>query len=77
MALEYGIKLNPFADGVKITCDKCGDTCTAANGKHNDTFYMLGWSVSPKAKKYIHLCYNCKTKKQKKATDFVRNNFPA
>lgn len=57
---EHGVKL--------IVCDKCG------NGDilNNESLFAKGWSVNKDAKKYFHICYECKTKKQKSATDFVK-----
>lgn len=62
---------------VTITCDKCATNQTESEGVHNDKFFASGWSMNPRAKKYVHLCYDCLTPAQKKATDFVRKKFPA
>jgi hypothetical protein len=62
---------------VTITCDKCGDTQMEPEGIHNERFFMSGWSMNPRAKKYIHVCYDCHSPAQKRATDFVIQKFPA
>ena len=62
-----------------IVCDKCqyeesaeiklGDT------EHGKVFFDSGWTANFKAKKYVHICYKCQTKKQKSTTDWIRNKF--
>jgi len=59
-----------------ITCDKCGDTETAPIESYNEQFYNSNWVMSPNAKKYIHRCYNCLSKKEKSAQAFVKEKFP-
>jgi len=59
-----------------ITCDKCGFEESADSDSYNDAFYESGWSVSPRARKFIHKCRDCLSSKQRKAFDFVKKNFP-
>lgn len=59
----------------KITCDKCGHHSTAPADKYNEFFYDEGWVLN-KGRKYMHICRSCLTKKQRKAMDFVKENFP-
>lgn len=58
-----------------IICDKCGKEQTEPNGDHNKQFFDAGWTVNFNAKKYVHVCYDCKSSKQKKACDFVIEKF--
>ena len=58
-----------------IICDKCGKEHSEPHGDHNRRFYEAGWTVNFRAKKYVHICYNCKTAKQKKSFDFVKQKF--
>lgn len=60
--------------GATIKCDKCGHTSTKKLN-HNERFYREGWSMNPRAKKYIHRCYFCLTRKEKDAHDFVKSKF--
>ena len=60
---------------VKITCDKCGFFETARKSNYNQVFYELGWSLNPKAKKYLHRCYQCLTRQERKAKVFVMDKF--
>lgn len=55
----------------QIVCDKCG----IAVPYDNHSLFTLGWTVNSKAKKYIHLCYYCKSKKQKESFNFVKSKF--
>jgi hypothetical protein len=45
----------------KITCDKCGFSQTEY-GEANDIFFKSGWSMNPRAKKYVHKCGKCNGK---------------
>jgi hypothetical protein len=57
---------------VTLTCDKCRNTQTEQEGPHNEAFFKSGWVLCPRAKKYIHRCYSCLSKKERKANDFVQ-----
>lgn len=59
-----------------IKCDKCGHEETAPKESYNEQFHISDWIMSMSARKYTHRCYNCLTKKEKKAQAFVKNNFP-
>jgi thymidine kinase len=59
-----------------ITCDKCGATDYATTGNAGKVFFNSGWALFPNAKKYVQVCYNCLSKKQKKTTDWARKAFP-
>ncbi len=58
-----------------ITCDKCGNYQVSISNEPGHEFYKSGWSVNPRAKKYIHVCRNCQPKSQKDAHDFVAAKF--
>ena len=58
-----------------IICDKCGKEQTEKHGEHNIKFFNSGWTVNPRAKKYVHLCYDCKPPAQRRSTDFVIEKF--
>lgn len=63
-------------DGVTtITCDKCGALESEKEKHAGRVFFDAGWSMNQNAKKYVHLCYHCKTAKQRRAHEFVRNKF--
>ena len=59
-----------------ITCDKCGTSDRHRGPNAGDAFFTLGWTANFRAKKYVHICYNCQSKKMKKTTDWVLRNFP-
>ena len=59
-----------------IKCDKCGFEESADSDCYNEAFFESGWTVSPRAKKYSHLCYDCKTPLQRRSADFVKAAFP-
>lgn len=62
---------------VEITCDKCGKKETAPNDGHSgEYFFDSGWRLSMRAKKYMHKCYDCLTKYEKQAIEFVKILFP-
>lgn len=58
-----------------ITCDKCGCSDSQPLPIAGKVFYQKGWTVNPRAKKYIHKCYTCKSKKQRDAHDFIKRKF--
>ena len=62
-----------------ITCDKCGYEETAKETDLREEvgkkFFYRGWTANFRAKKYVHICYSCQTKKQKSTTDWVRARF--
>lgn len=47
---------------VKITCDKCGHTQVELEPESNEKFFEAGWSMNPRADKYIHKCGKCSGK---------------
>lgn len=59
-----------------IKCDKCGHEETAPIEKYNEQFHESDWIMSMSARKYHHRCFNCLTKKEKKAQSFVKEKFP-
>jgi len=59
-----------------ITCDKCGFEESADTDSYNDAFYESKWGLYPRAKKYVHRCYDCMSKKHQRSMDFVREKFP-
>lgn len=62
----------PEMDGnMIIVCDKC----QKAEDYDNKILMEQGWTVNSRAKKYIHLCYLCKPKKQRQAFDFIKRKF--
>lgn len=63
-------------DQVIITCDKCWRQENAHKDEYNNRFYESGWVMNSNAKKHKHKCYSCLTKREKKAFDFVKDNFP-
>jgi hypothetical protein len=58
-----------------ITCDKCGRSDSARKDISNRSFFLNGWGLNPRAKKYTHLCYRCQPKKHRESHEFVVNNF--
>jgi hypothetical protein len=58
-----------------IICDKCGKSQTEKEDEAGKIFYLEGWQMNQNAKKYIHLCINCQSYKQRKATHFVQSKF--
>ena len=58
-----------------IICDKCGKSEISIRTTANNNFYNSGWIVNSGAKKYKHLCFNCQSKRQKKANKFIRSKF--
>jgi hypothetical protein len=58
-----------------IICDKCGTEQTEPYGKHNEAFFNNGWTANFRAKKYVHVCYDCKNKKEKKTHQFIIQKF--
>ena len=59
-------------DGEKfINCDKCLLSRIMSQGD----LLVNGWTVNSSARKYKHLCWNCKTKKEKDTFNFVRDKF--
>lgn len=64
------------ANGITtITCDKCGKSDNAKEDISNKSFFLNGWGLNPRAKKYTHLCRRCQTKLQRDSRDFVSNKF--
>lgn len=59
-----------------IKCDKCGHEETAPIESYNEQFYKSNWIMSSSARKYTHKCHNCQTKKEQRASAFVRSKFP-
>lgn len=57
---------------IKITCDKCSKSQSEID---QEEFFKGGWTMKRTAEKYFHLCYSCKTKKEKKSTDWAINKF--
>ncbi len=60
---------------VVIVCDKCHDKSTASLTDYNNVFSKEGWSFQRTRTGVKHICFNCKTAKQKKATLFVKAKF--
>ena len=58
-----------------IICDKCGTSEKAPESEAGKRFFRRGWGANFDARKYVHLCYDCQSKKQKEATDWARQRF--
>ena len=59
-----------------IICDKCSREQTASSPKAGKEFFSKGWVANFRAKKYVHLCYDCQTKKGQKLTKWTMASFP-
>jgi hypothetical protein len=58
-----------------IVCDKCGKSQTAKEDEAGKTFFLDGWLMNQKATMYHHLCIDCQSSKQRRATQFVQSKF--
>jgi hypothetical protein len=59
-----------------IQCDKCQSEQSAPEGIYNSVFGLSGWVLKTNARKYIHRCAKCTTKREKKSLAFVNKMFP-
>lgn len=55
-----------------LICDKCGKRQSEID---QEKFFRDGWTMNRRAKKYVHLCYSCKSKRQRETTDWAINHF--
>lgn len=61
---------------ILITCDKCWKTDIEVNSEEwKNRLFKNWWTLNSSAKKYIHTCLGCKTKKEKKAHEFIKRKF--
>lgn len=61
---------------IVIECDKCHGTSASLTDNYNEKFFNEGWSFRRTRKAVIHICYNCKSSKQKAATKLMQVKFP-
>lgn len=66
--------ISKSSEAVIITCDKCKSTQTAPKESYNQDFFADGWLLN-RGRKYMHLCFECQTAKQRKSVEFVHDKF--
>jgi len=59
----------------KIICDKCQNSNMADAKTCNEKWFVSGWILNSKAKKYFHVCPNCQSKEQRSNHSFIIKKF--